>query len=68
MRSETKIRRSCRNKKKYHDPESAQRRANNLWKTGIWLKVYKCSICNGYHLAKVGKQKRLEIAFKMAGL
>ena len=42
---------TCFLKTRHATKEEAERHADYLWETeGIDLKVYKCPICNGWHL------------------
>lgn len=41
----------CFSKTRHATKEEAERHADYLWETeGLELKVYKCPICNGWHL------------------
>lgn len=42
----------CFSKVRHATKQEAEQHADYLWETeGIDLKVYKCPICNGYHLS-----------------
>lgn len=45
------IHKTCFSKTRHETKEEAEKHADYLWETeGIDLDVYKCPICNGYHL------------------
>lgn len=64
----TKIKRSCRDKKRYASREAATRRAIELNRKGVRVKPYTCPACGGWHLTHRSPVAVLNEAFIEAGM